>query len=101
MPARVIAQLAIDETQLDNKELEAALETRLKRKHSRDELNKQYTEAHEQVIGLVASMGLDIPEDGAIRIGRFRLTRAVSAPRSVSFETEAKSRIRIEADDDE
>lgn len=101
MPANVNAQLAIDETQVENEELEAALEERLKRKHSRDELNKQYTKAHENVVGLIESAKIEIPADGAVRIGRFRLTLAVTPARSVSFDTAAKERVKIEADDDD
>jgi hypothetical protein len=100
MPARPTAQLGFDETLLDNPELEAALEARLKRKHSRDELQRELKEAHDAVIGLIELHKIVMPEEGAIRVGRFRLTRAVSAARSVSFETEEKSRIKIEADDD-
>lgn len=101
MPTQVQAQLAIDETQIDNAELEAALEERLKRKHSAAELTREFKEAHDNVIGLIEAAKLDVPEQGALRIGRFRLTRAISKARAVSFETEEKSRITIAADSDE
>ena len=38
---------------------------------------------------------LELPEGGVARVGRFRITRTAVPARSVSFETEASSRISI------
>jgi len=38
---------------------------------------------------------LELPEGGAARVGRFRITRTAVAGRSVTFDTKATSRVRI------
>lgn len=101
MTTKVESQLALDEQQIENAELEEALEDRLSRKNSASELNRQYQEAHEKVVGLLEAAKIEVPEDGAIRIGRFRLTKAITKARSVSFETDEKARLKIDFDDDE
>jgi len=88
-------QLALDETVIDDAELEAALETREKRKSSRDAVQKQYAEADAVAKGEIEK--LELPEGSAVRVGRFRIARTSIPARSVAFEAKASSRLTIAA----
>lgn len=90
---RSVEQLGMDEKRIDDPALIAALEEREKRREHKGEVTKAYQEAHEKALGEIAK--LELPEDTAARVGRFRITRTHVAGRSVSFETNPTSRISI------
>ncbi len=93
MPAREKDQLGMDETTVNDPAIEAALEERQKRKASLDAVRLKFDEADERAKALVS--GLELVE-GAVRVGRFRITRTITPARTVdSFETKASSRLRI------
>ena len=87
-------QLAMDEKVIQDPDLEAALEERLKRKNSRDALQKEYADADAKAKGLIE--GLELPDGHAARVGRFRIARSALAARTVSFETKPSSRLTID-----
>jgi hypothetical protein len=93
-------QTALDEQVIEGRsDLEEALETREKRKNSKNELTRQFREADDRAKALLSEFEL---ADGEVaRCGRFRIKKVTSAARSVSFETSPKSRLAIEADKDE
>lgn len=88
-----VDQLGFDEQTVEDPEVEAALEEREKRKASLGAVRKVYDEAHEAALAAVGR--LELPEGGAARVGRFRVTRTAVAGRSVTFETKPSSRVRI------
>ena len=87
------AQMAFDEQLIEDTALESALEERLKRKDSLNAVRKVYDEADEAAQVEIAK--LELPEGGAARVGRFRITRSSIPARSVTFETKPSSRVRI------
>ena len=93
MPLHAVPQLGFDEVQVTEPALERALEARHERRLTASEARRLFNEAHEAATAEVAK--LELPEGGAVRCGRFRVTRSTVPARSVSFETEAKSRIKI------
>jgi hypothetical protein len=99
MGTQTTGQLAIDETLVDNVELEKQLEARAALVLERRALNATFKEADDAVRGGIAQ--LEIPPDGAIRIGRFRITKTTTAPRHVEFDTDGGERIRIDDDEEE
>ena len=90
---RPVDQLGMDEQRIDDPALIAALEEREQRKEHKGEVAKAFKEAHEAALAEIAK--LELPEGGAARVGRFRITRTAVAGRSVSFETQPMSRISI------
>lgn len=96
---RPVEQLGMDEQRIDDADIEAALEEREQRKEHLGEVTKAYKEQHEIAMGKIAE--LELPEGGAARVGRFRVTRTSVAARSVSFTTNPTSRIRISLADPE
>jgi hypothetical protein len=88
-----VEQLGFDEQVIDDAEVEAALEEREKRKSSLGAVRKIYDEAHQAATAQITK--LELPEGGAARIGRFRVTRDAIPARSISFDTKASSRVRI------
>jgi hypothetical protein len=93
MALRAVPQLGFDEQVIEDADIEEALEERQRRKASLGAVRKEYDEAHESAVAAIAR--LELPEGGAARIGRFRVTRSAVAARSVAFETKATSRLRI------
>lgn len=93
MPLRAVEQLALDETVVEDTQLEQALEERQRRRVAASELRREFAEADEQAKSAIAK--LELPAGTAVRVGRFRITRTDVPPRSISFETEAKSRVSI------
>lgn len=92
---KAVDQLAIDETVVDNAELEALLEQRESKREVVSAARAAYAEVHEEAVGKFNELKL---EDGAvIRVGRFRIEKRATPPRSVAFETEAKSRFVIKS----
>jgi hypothetical protein len=91
-----VPQLSTDERVLESPALEEALDTREKRKNSMRELRRQFKEADERARALIGEFDL---QDGEIgRIGKYRIEKKVTPARTVSFETDPKSRITIKAD---
>lgn len=90
---RAVDQLGLDEQTIEDPEVEAALEEREKRKNSMNAVRKEYQDADEAAKVEIAK--LELPEGGAARVGRFRVTRQAIPARSVSFDTKASSRIRL------
>jgi hypothetical protein len=86
-------QLGFDEQVIDDPSIESALEERLKRKHSFDAVRKTYEAAHEIATAKIAE--LELPEGGAVRVGRFRITRQEVPAGHREFDTKASSRVRI------
>jgi len=93
MPARAKGQTGFDEQTIEDPEVEQALEERQKRKDSLGAVRKLYDAAAELANAAVAQ--LELPEGGAVRVGRFRITRTAVAARSVTFDTKPTSRVRI------
>jgi hypothetical protein len=91
--AQAQQQLGFDEKVVEISELEEALEERLRHKVVLDATRKAYDEAHELASAEIAK--LELPEDTAVRCGRFRITRSAVSARTVSFDTKATSRVRI------
>ena len=98
MTTEAVDQLAMDEEVIHDKEAEAALEQRETRKAQLGAVRKEYKEADEEARFAIARH--DIPEDGAVRFGRFRVSRRSVPARTVAFETEPTTRLTISVDDD-
>lgn len=90
---RPVEQLGFDEQTIEDPELESALEERQKRKNSLDAVRKQFDEADDLATAGIAK--LELPEGGAARVGRFRITRTALPAASIEFERKASSRIKI------
>lgn len=87
------AQLALDEQAIEDDEILTALESY---QNARDEAKAASAVAKEEKVAALTLLDkLEVPEDGAIRIGRFRITRKTTPARTVEFTTEAKERIGI------
>lgn len=92
-------QTAIDEKLIANDELEKALEARENAKAQASAVAKRYRDLDSAAKVMLEEFQL---ADGEVaRCGRFRIHKARVAPRSVSFETAATSRLRIRCDNDE
>ena len=100
MALRSVDQMALDETVIEDPELEALLEDREKKKAAASIARSIFKEADDAAKGEIRKHG-EIDDIGALRVGRYRITRKETPARAVSFETEAKSRIAIELVDDE
>jgi len=87
-------QLGMDEKPVDNKALSDLLEKRLRLADDKAEITKTFKEADKAAKAEIDK--LPLADGQAIRIGRFRIARQAVPPRSVSFETEATSRLTIE-----
>lgn len=85
-------QASIYETTIENAELEEALEEREKAKTRATAERKKFRERDEAAKALVATLDL---ADAPVRVGRFLLTQSEVAGRSVAFETEPSTRLRI------
>lgn len=87
-------QLGMDEKVVEDKDLANLLEKRLRLADDKAEISKTFKAADKDVKREIDKLAL---EDGqAIRVGRFRIARQAVPPRSVSFDTEATSRLTIE-----
>lgn len=86
-------QLGMDEHVIDDPSIESALEEREKRKNSLNAVRKNYDAAH--TIASAKISELELPEGGAVRVGRFRITRQEVAAGHREFDTKASSRVRI------
>lgn len=90
---RTVPQTGFDEQVIEDADIEAALEERAKAKNSLDAVRKIYDERHEKAIGEIGK--LELPEGGAARVGRFRITRRSIPAGHREFDTKASSRISI------
>lgn len=90
---RSVDQLAFDEVVIQDDDLEHALDHRLVKKVVLDKVRKEYDDADKAAKALIEQQ--ELPDGGAIRVGRFRITRNTVSARSVSFEAKAASRLRI------
>lgn len=98
MPTRNQAQLALDETVVEDPELEKMLDERQKRKDSMTALRLQYEEADKLVAGRIAQLELT---EGAVRVGRWRIEKVhVPARRVEAFDTTEKDRVKIDLAED-
>lgn len=92
MPTRTVSQLALDEQAIENDEVLTALESW---QNAKDEAAATSQVAKEQKALLTALLDkLEVPLDGAIRIGRFPITRKLVPGHTVeSFTTQDKEKI--------
>jgi hypothetical protein len=86
-------QLGFDEEVIENPDVEAALVARQAAKDALSSVRKDYDAAHEKAKGALAM--IELPEEGAVRIGRFRISKSLVSAKSVSFETKESTRLRI------
>lgn len=100
MAERVKAQLALDETIVEDAELEAALEKRLRAADDVAEVRKVFEAADVEVKAGLERIGL-LSTDQVVRIGRFRVSKVEIPARAVSFESKASERISIKLAEDE
>ena len=87
-------QLALDETVVEDEVVEHALLHRQDRKAAMGQLRKEYQAAHEAA--KVAIERLELPDGGAVRVGKFRIQRIERGPRSVAFETQPTTQLKID-----
>jgi hypothetical protein len=88
----------MDETVVEDPELEAALEARLAAALARAPVAAAYREADKVAKALVKAK----VEVGVVaRVGRFRVERKATEARHVEFDAEAGDAVRIKADGDE
>lgn len=92
-------QTSLYETTIDDADLEKALEARQKLREAASTANALFKEADEKA--KAAILGLDLGSDAPVRVGWFVLTRKMSKPRSVAFETEAKISTKITVIDED
>lgn len=86
-------QTAIDERPLDSTQLEQTLDEREKLKTKLSEARKNFKEADEVAKAQLAEFALT---DGEVaRCGNYRISKRSIPGRSVSFETEPRSRLSI------
>ena len=90
---RAVDQTGMDEQAIEDATVLKALEERHELRIEASEARKAFKEADAKAKGAIER--LELPEGGAARVGRFRITRTAVRARSVSFETEASSRISI------
>jgi hypothetical protein len=93
------SQTALDETVLDDRELEKILEDRERAKGAASEARGKFTTVDEIARAKITDLGLT--DGDAVRVGRFRVTQSRVEARTVNFETQPTSRLKINATDDE
>jgi hypothetical protein len=93
MALRMVEQMAFDEKLVEDMALESALEERERRKASLSAVRAEFKTAHEAAA--VEIEKLDLGDQTAVRVGRFRVSRSSVAARSVAFEAEATTRVQI------
>ena len=90
---RAVDQIGMDEQTIEDATVLNALEARQALRETASEARKEFKEADSKAKAAIER--LELPEGGAARVGRFRITRTAVPARSVSFETEASSRYSI------
>lgn len=98
MPPKPQPQIALDEQIVESAELERVLEDREVAKGAAGEARKKFSTLDELAKGKIADLDLD--DGGAVRVGRFRVTKSAVAARSVSFEIDPSMRLSIKATDE-
>ena len=93
MALRMVGQMAFDEKLVEDTALEAALEERERRKESLAAVRAEFKAAHDAAS--VEIEKLDLGDETAVRVGRFRIARSSVAARSVQFEADATTRVQI------
>jgi len=93
MATRVKSQIRFDDTILENPELEGLLEERQALKQSA----KDYRGADKKAKDKIQTIETPLP----YRVGRFIISRRDIPAKSVSFDTEAGTRVNIKAVDEE
>lgn len=93
--AKVKGQVGMDETVLDDKELERALEEREEWRGRAQEVGKTYREKHQAAQGLIAAR---IEEEAVVRVGRFRIEREPQESQHVEYDTKPTVATRIKTD---
>lgn len=93
--SKVEGQTAIDEEQIDDEALESTLDLRLVKLVAKREAAKAYKAINKTVTELLA--GYDIPEDGALRVGRHRIVKKRTPSRHVEFDSEEKEHFEIDS----
>ena len=96
MAVKERGQLGLDERIVEDAELERLLIARADRHSALASVRAQFEEADAEA--KTALERLKLADGDVVRIGAFRVEKVVTPPRAVSFETEEKSRLRIEAD---
>jgi len=91
------AQTSLDEQIIENPALEEALEQRDKKQRSLGGVRKQFKETDDRVKAMLSEIVID--DTAIVRVGRFRITKSPVPSRSVAFDTDPTSRIRITAVD--
>jgi hypothetical protein len=86
-------QQAFDEVTIEDEDLRLALETRNEKRAEAAEARAAYKFASDRANAEISK--LELPVGGAVRCGRFRITRRKVDGRSVSFETAASDRVTI------
>lgn len=89
----VVEQQGFDEQTIEDPDLKAALEARQSAKQEASEARAAYKFANDRASAEIAK--LELPVGGAVRCGRFRITRRQVAGRSVSFDTSDSNRVTI------
>jgi hypothetical protein len=87
-------QISMAEHVVEDAALEAALEDRQRLKEAARDAGKAYREADEKARAALAAHPLG---DRSLRIGRFVVSESTVAPREVTFETGATTRLNIKA----
>lgn len=88
-----VPQTGMDEQVIKDEVLEEALETRLRAHLRMATVRSEVKQIDEETAGLITR--LELPEEGAVRVGRFRLTRKKVSAHSVSFDVGDKYPVRI------
>ena len=93
MALRMVKQMAFDEKLVEDTALESALEERERRKASLSAVRAEFKTAH--AAAAVEIEKLDLGDETAVRVGRFRISQTAAAARSVQFDAEATTRVQI------
>lgn len=86
-------QLGLDEELVENPDVEAALVERQARKDALKAVRKDFNKAHEKAVAALAS--IELPEDGAVRVGRFRITKRQVEGGHREFDTQDREQLSI------
>lgn len=95
MAVETRGQLAIDETLVEDDELEAALERRQTARDDHGETRRAFEEAHAAAEAALKAKFGELEDDQVYRVGRFRIEKKITPARTVSFVTDSKERLSI------
>jgi hypothetical protein len=93
---RADAQMEIDEKQIDDANLEAALEERETLRVAKLEAQREFKDKDDNVRDRLAEFSLAVGE--VARVGRFKIKKVQRQPVDVSFSTAPQPRLDIKAD---